>query len=267
MSPPTSFVKSFPVTPDQNSQYQCPGQQRAGQTFSFHPACRYVCAGRNMTAWTENSISCLSTTAFALACEEGDLMDMQSMKQFSDSELWVEIKAGNPGAWTILVNRYKSLVYSVSTYMGLSQTDSADCFQQTWSQLYQYRDRLEDPSRVSSWLVTTARREAMALQRTGRRFVSYEPSAEINDPLPLPDKVLEELECQAQLEEALRQIDQPCQKLLHLFFFADDEFSYEQIAADMGLAANTLGAKRRRCLEKLRQILSALGYSHERNTR
>lgn len=222
--------------------------------------------GQNMTAWTVNSISRLSTAAFALVCKERSIFDTQTMKQCSDSELWVEIKAGNPQAWTILVNRYKSLVYSVCTYMGLSQVDAADCFQQTWSQLYQYRNRLEDPSRVSSWLVTTARREAMALQRLGRRFVDSEPTTEVDDSQPKPDEVLEELECQAQLEEALRQIDQPCQKLLHLFFFADEELSYERIAADMGLAANTLGAKRRRCLEKLRQILFELGYSHERKS-
>ncbi len=236
-------------------------------TISFLSKDGQSISGQNMTAWTVNSISCLSTLAFALACTEGDFIDMQTMKQFSDSELWVEIKAGNPGAWSILVNRYKSLVYSVCSYMGLSQVDAADCFQQTWSQLYQYRNRLEDPSRVSSWLVTTARREAMALQRSGRRFVNSEPSTEIDDSQARPDELLEELECQAQLEEALRQIDQPCHKLLHLFFFADEEFSYEQIAANMGLAANTLGAKRRRCLEKLRQILSSLGYSRERNSR
>lgn len=189
------------------------------------------------------------------------------MKNKSDLELWQEIQADSQEAWKVLLHRYKSLVYSVCTYMGLSQVDSADCFQQTWSQLYQYRNRLEDPSRVSSWLVTTARREAMALQRSSRRYVDSEPSTEVDDSQPLPDKVLEDLECQAQLEESLRQIDQPCRRLLYLFFFAEEEFTYDQIAAEMGLAANTLGAKRRRCLEKLRQILSALGYSHERKSR
>jgi RNA polymerase sigma factor (sigma-70 family) len=187
------------------------------------------------------------------------------MKTKSDIELWREIQADSQDAWKVLVHRYKSLVYSVCSFMGLSQADAADCFQQTWSQLFQHRHRLDDPTRISSWLVTTARREAMHLQRKDRRYVDTEPTSELADSRSLPDSVLEELELQAQLEEALRQIDQPCNKLLSLFFFADQELSYDQIAAEMGLAANTLGAKRRRCLGKLRQLLSDLGYQQERN--
>ncbi|MBK7142997.1 MAG: sigma-70 family RNA polymerase sigma factor [bacterium] len=187
------------------------------------------------------------------------------MKTKSDVELWREIQAGDQAAWKVLVLRYKALVYSICSFMGLSQSDSADCFQQTWSQLFQHRHRLDDPSRISSWLITTARREAMHLQRMGRRYADAEPATEMQDTQALPDKVMEELELQAQLEEALRQIDQPCNKLLSLFFFADSDYSYDQIAAEMGLAPNTLGAKRRRCLEKLRQLLSDLGFEQERN--
>jgi RNA polymerase sigma factor (sigma-70 family) len=188
-----------------------------------------------------------------------------SVQTYSDEHLWQEIQAENQEAWKALVMRYKSLVYAVCTFMGLSQSDAADCFQQTWAQLFQHRRRLADPSRISSWLVTTARREAMHLQRQSRRFVDTQPSGEIHDPDPLPDRALEELELQAQLENALRQIDQPCRKLLNLFFFADEDMTYDQIAVEMGLAPNTLGAKRHRCLAKLREILSDLGYEQERN--
>lgn len=48
------------------------------------------------------------------------------------------------------------------------------------------------------------------------------------------------------------------------FFFAPEEHSYEQVARKLGYAPNTLGAKRRRCLERLRQILEKLGYLYER---
>ncbi len=186
------------------------------------------------------------------------------MRSYSDPQLWSEVLSGSHDAWKYLVLRHKTLVYAVCAHMRLSQADAADCFQQTWTKLYQNRRQLSDPTRIASWLVTTARREAMRLNRQASRFVASEAGSEIDDGNPPPDKALETLELQAQLEEALKQIDQPCHKLLNLFFFADEDLTYEQIALEMGLAPNTLGAKKRRCLQKLREILSALGYEQER---
>lgn len=184
----------------------------------------------------------------------------------TDSELWAEILRGNHAAWGDLVERYKSLVYGVTSYVGLAIADSADCFQQTWVLLYQHRNQINDPAKLTSWLVTTAKREAIRLKRRSATRASDPDTGEEPDHNPLPDEELELLETQAQLEAALRDIDLPCRQLLELFFFADEEFSYEQIAHRMGLAPNTLGAKRRRCLEKLKRILVDQGYFHERNS-
>lgn len=184
----------------------------------------------------------------------------------TDSELWAEILVGNHAAWGVLVERYKSLVYGVTSYVGLAMADSADCFQQTWVLLYQHRRQIQDPARLTSWLVTTAKREAIRLKRRSSAKAAEPDITEEPDSSPLPDEELELLETQSQLEAALREIDLPCRQLLELFFFADEEFSYEQIARRMGLAPNTLGAKRRRCLEKLKQILIEHGYFEERKS-
>lgn len=177
----------------------------------------------------------------------------------TDEQLWQRICKGDQSAWRELILRYKALVYTVCTYSGLSQADSADCFQQTWVLLYEHRKRLEQPSRISSWLVTTARREAMRIRSRAKRNVSDESIAYQPDSADLPDRELEILESQAQLELALKEIDMPCKKLLELFFYSDTDLSYEEIAIQMNLAPNTLGAKRRRCLDKLRQILQGRG--------
>jgi RNA polymerase sigma factor (sigma-70 family) len=173
----------------------------------------------------------------------------------TDEELWQRICLGDQSAWKELILRYKALVYTVCSYSGLSQADAADCFQQTWVLLYNHRNGLEQPARISSWLVTTARREAMRIRRLADRTISDDSIYDRPDSAALPDSELELLEVQAQLELALQSIDAPCRKLLELFFFADKDLSYEEIARHMGLAANTLGAKRRRCLEKLRQLI------------
>ncbi len=184
----------------------------------------------------------------------------------TDIELWEEILHNRPESWKELVNRYQRLVYAVATRSGLSLADAADCFQQTWVLLYQNRRKLKDPSRISAWLVTTAKREAMRLRRLADKDSTAEIDSDEPDPAPLPDVALEQLECQIHLELALKQIDPRCRRILEEFFFAAEEESYEVIARKLGLAPNSLGPIRRRCLEKLKEILIGNGYLRERKT-
>lgn len=121
---------------------------------------------------------------------------------------------------------------------GLSASDAADCFQQTWVALYQNRRKLRDPSRSSSWLVTTARRETLRLRHQAGRSGDEDNQAELADRHPLPDEELMILERQAQLEVALKELDPRCRELIELFFFAPGERTYEQIASSLNLASN-----------------------------
>ncbi len=184
----------------------------------------------------------------------------------TDTDLWPAVVDGNQEAWATIVKRYQALVYAVATRVGLSQMEAADCFQQTWVLLYNNRKKLNDPSRLSSWLVTTAKREALRI----RRRAGVDPGAEDerqepSDESPNPEEYLLATEKQAQLEIAIDQLDDRCRRLVEAFFFADEEKSYEQIAADLGLAFNSLGPIRRRCLERLKKLLMENGYWEVRN--
>jgi RNA polymerase sigma factor (sigma-70 family) len=182
----------------------------------------------------------------------------------TDYQLWQRILEGDSKAWGILVQKYQPLVYAVSTRAGLSMADAADCFQQTWVLLFEHRQRLKDPSRLSAWLVTTAKREAMRLRRRADKRGEEPDNPMLMAQDLLPDEELEQLECQAQLEIALREIDLRCRKVLEAFFFAPEEKSYEEIAALYGISINSLGPIRMRCLAKLKNILIKMGYLEER---
>lgn len=183
----------------------------------------------------------------------------------TDSELWEAVRSGNSEAWSELIRRYQALVYAVATRAGLSVADAADCFQQTWVALYENRRRLREPARLSAWLVTTARREALRLLREGGRSVGGEGLEQMADAHPLPDEELKAIRRQAELETAVGALDERCRQLIELFFFEPEKRSYEDIAATLGMAPNSLGARRRRCLERLRKILTENGVDTERN--
>ncbi len=184
--------------------------------------------------------------------------------ELTDQQLWQRVLINDPKAWEELVDRYKSLVFAFCRQVGLTDADAADVFQHTWTALFEHRYRLQDASRISSWLVTTAKREAIRLRHRVARNQSDDCLGAKADDRPNPEEDFEILELQATLETALARIDQPCRKLLYAFFFADEERSYDDIASDFDLSPNTLGAKRRRCLTRLKEILIGLGYIEER---
>ncbi|MDD4051250.1 MAG: sigma-70 family RNA polymerase sigma factor [candidate division Zixibacteria bacterium] len=181
-----------------------------------------------------------------------------------DSELWQDVLAGDNAAWSELVRRYQALVYAVVTRAGLSMADAADCFQQTWVLLFRHRHRLHDPSRLSAWLVTTAKREALRLRRRADRESGDPTDMDLASQDPLPDEAMEQLERQAQLEIALKELDPRCRQVVEAFFFAPEDKSYEEIALSFGLSVNSLGPVRRRCLERLKQILAAHDFADVR---
>ncbi len=178
----------------------------------------------------------------------------------SDAELWQLVLDGDSGAWRELIIRYQALVYAIPGRMGLSFADIADCFQNTWVALYQNRKRISNPERLSAWLTTTAKREALRLKYMTVREGDENGLEQVPDHGLLPDEELQEIEKQAQLEIALEKIDLRCRQLLRQFFFAPEPQSYEEIAMALGIPANSLGPNRRRCLEKIKKILIEMGY-------
>jgi RNA polymerase sigma factor (sigma-70 family) len=192
-------------------------------------------------------------------------VEHESLDTLADGDLWSRILEEDNRAWKSLVLRYRKLVYATLISFQLSLPDAADCFQQTWVLLYQNRRSLKDPTRLSSWLITTAKREALRLKRRSARFDYGDTSPDTPDQAPLPDEALCRLELQAHLEIALAHLDERCKRLVTLFFFAPEERSYDEIAHTLGLAPNTLGPLRRRCLERLKFRLSQCGFLDERN--
>ncbi len=178
----------------------------------------------------------------------------------TDPEIWKDVLAGKADAWKELVKRYQPLVYAVATRAGLDIGDVEDCFQQVWYLLYKNRKKISEPSRISAWLVTTAKRESIRLsRRSGSKDSDID---EINpaDSSPLQDEELETIELQGQLEIGLNLLESRCRELLYAMFFAPENKSYDDIAQDLGIAVNSIGPIRRRCLERLKKILEENGY-------
>lgn len=73
---------------------------------------------------------------------------------------------------------------------------------------------------------------------------------------PGPDDQLINLEKQALLIQALRQLGEPCQEMIELRYFAD--LSYEEMSSALRLNPKTVSSRLSRCLDQLEGIARRL---------
>jgi RNA polymerase sigma factor (sigma-70 family) len=153
--------------------------------------------------------------------------------------------------WKQLIGRYQRLIYSVArSYCPLSE-DTADIFQQVCLELHRSLHQLRNEQTLSAWLITITRRRAYALLRSQR------PQIPLDDFDAIVDARVEILEKEFEIEHALVQLPERCEKLLRMLYFDIDEPSYNDIARKLRMPVASIGPTRARCLEKLKRLLDA----------
>jgi RNA polymerase sigma factor (sigma-70 family) len=154
------------------------------------------------------------------------------------------------------VDQYENLVWSVIRGFRLSEADALDVAQVTWLRAVENLDRIRDPERIGLWLATTAKRECMRLLERSKRSAPSDPQdrlAALASPQDLASEVENRAECERVLQ-ALESLGGDCQQLLRLLL-ADPPCSYAEIAEILGISIGTIGARRQRCLSKLRAAM------------
>src|SRR6478609_7365096 len=141
----------------------------------------------------------------------------------SDSELIRDCRGGTQSAWDELVARYQRLIYAIPRRAGLSDEQSADVFQEVFLTLFEKLDDIEQPEKIRSWIVTTAKFKTWATVRGSRGLYSPESDEEmeremanIADAAPLADDMLIELEQQHLIRSALKLLEDRCQKIISM---------------------------------------------------
>lgn len=173
-----------------------------------------------------------------------------------EQELVAACLAGDQRAWESLVDRYGRLVYSVPRRYGLSAEACDDVFQSVFLIVFRELATLRDGRRLAKWLITIAHHEtgrwaARAARATGG------PLPEI--PGVVPDDVVERLERQQMVREALAELGGRCEELLIALFSGPERPDYAAVAARLKMPIGSLGPTRARCLEKLLRIVEERG--------
>jgi RNA polymerase sigma factor (sigma-70 family) len=185
-------------------------------------------------------------------------------EQPTDEQLVAACLAGDQTAWSALVDRYAALIYSIALKYGFADADASDVFQAVCLTLLAKLATLRAPGGLAAWIMTTTSRECLALIRRRRREDAHRAGGVELDVAAeaLPEEQLLALERQHIVRTAIDQLPDTCRRLVAaLFSDAAQAHSYRELAAELGVPPNSLGPTRQRCLEKLRRLLAAAGYS------
>ncbi len=181
----------------------------------------------------------------------------------SDAEIIKNCRRGDENAWNALVDRYQRLIFAIPRRSGLSESQSADILQEVFLTLFEKLDEIEQPERIRSWLVTTAKFKTWGLVRNEKGFYSPESEEEmefemasLQDNSPLADDKLIELEQQHQIRTALKELEEKCQKILAMIYLTEPSASYAEVAMEIGVSATSISPLRARCLKKLEKVLT-----------
>ena len=178
----------------------------------------------------------------------------------TDIQLVKRCVGGDEAAWEELLAKYKNLIFSIPIKYGFSRDEAAEVFQMVCADLVTELPRLREVGALPAWLIRVTSNKCIHRSRELRRFSADEPS-EMDLPAEgaLPPILLEEIEQEQAVREAVAALPERCRKLIRMLFYETPSQPYAEVARALGLATGSVGFIRGRCLDKMRERLGTLG--------
>lgn len=180
------------------------------------------------------------------------------MSEFSDSDLVKKSQAGDKTAFSLLVARHWTRVQRVLLAMLSDANDVDDLLQEAFLRAYLGLDTLRQPERFRAWVcgigINLAR---MHLRSPAKHWLSWDEvnisDQYIPDRKPSPERVAEQRETAARLEQAIA--DLPPSERDALLLVYRDGFSHQETAESLGASLSAVKVRVHRGRKRLRTFL------------
>jgi len=181
---------------------------------------------------------------------------------WSDTRLVKECLLGNEEAWSLLIEKYKALIYSIPVKYGLPAEEGADVFQATCMELLARLPELREPRALPKWLMQVAHHQCYRWKQQQRRVVSRdaEPDLPVPETPAIAESLIQQTQEEQMVREAMAELTPQCRRLVELLFFETPARPYAEVAAELGLSIGSIGFTRQKCIQRLRRRLEQLGF-------
>ena len=180
-----------------------------------------------------------------------DLLLAHETCDSGDRDLVRRCIEGDQEAWKQLVRRYERLIYSIALRICRDSETAADVLQQVCLELYQRLDEVRNTATLPSWIATVTRRKSCDYWR------SCQPAEPLlDDGSADSEDIFANIERQHTLERAMASLPERNRRLMQMLYMSDRDYSYQEIAQELGMPVASIGPTRIRSLKKLRKLLS-----------
>lgn len=179
------------------------------------------------------------------------------MTKLPDQHYITQIIGGNTNAFSVLVDRYKDLIFSLALKMVKNREEAEEVAQDTFIKVFNSLEKFKGDSKFSTWIYKVAYNTCLDRMKKNKKD---EGNINIDDFSEHLVKTMENALSKMMDEERKKSI-QDCLNLLPsdegflltLFYFEDQ--SLEEIAKIMDITANNAKVKLFRSRKKLASIL------------
>jgi len=177
----------------------------------------------------------------------------------SDTVLIRKCLRGNEETWGLLVEKYSRLVYSIPLKLAILPENAADILQAVFLDLLNSLARFRRVDSLRPWLVM-ATLEKCLQWRKKQAAGADDPGREPGETTALaPARLLEELEQEQVLREAVSALPAGDQEMVQALFYGPEPMPYAEVAQRAASAPG--GHHGHRCLKNLCRKLAEMGFA------
>jgi RNA polymerase sigma factor (sigma-70 family) len=159
-------------------------------------------------------------------------------------------RAGDPDAWSRLVQRFDRMLRGIARSYRLAPADVDDVVQTTWLNLFEAIKQIREPTAIGAWLATAVRRAALRrLQIPVREQVTDDPQLGDRPDDNQPDETLLALERHAVLSAAIAKLPDRQRDLVTVLLV--QPLAYREIGELLSMPTGSIGPIRARAFARL----------------
>ena len=168
-----------------------------------------------------------------------------------------KILDGDANAFTVLVDRYKDLVYTLAIRMMKNKEEAEEVAQDTFIKMYKSLNKFKGDSKFSTWIYRVAYNTCLdRLKKNKRQQQTVAIDEYTEHQVKTIDNALDKIETQEKqqaIKDCLELLPSEDSFLLTLYYF--EELSLDEISKIVGITANNVKVKIFRSRKKLATIL------------
>ncbi len=190
---------------------------------------------------------------------------MDSLMELTDSVAVAQARAGDSGAFRLLVERHSRNLFRLAFRMTGHQQDAEDVVQETFLRAYKQLARFDERASFGTWLYRIAANCSLDMIRARKRRSEREPAAEegagdpmqlLADEAPTPDRLAMSGEVERKVSAVLNDLSEMERTAFVLRHY--EGLCIEDISRTLGVQPNAAKHSIFRAVQKLRRALEPL---------